>query len=337
MKRKRNLLAIGLVALGLILITVSFIACGCSLENIDGGDGDMRTFEISESFNEIYVDISDADLTFVSTDEESVRVVCENEKKKLSHSAEVKDGRLEISLNDERKWYDYLTFSFKTPRIFVYLPEVEYASLLIKSDTGDIVIPENFKFDTVDVSLSTGDVDFRASANDFIKISASTGDVELSGVSAKSIDVSLSTGDVELENCEAEGISIKTTTGDIEAAGLRIDGAFSTKVSTGDTELSDVICKSYTSEGSTGEITLNRFVCEGLMSIERDTGNVTLRDSDAGEILIETDTGDVSLELRSEKVFITNTDTGRIRVPESTSGGKCKVTTDTGDISATYK
>jgi len=337
MSKKRSFLAIGLVAAGLLLIMVSFIACGCSFKNIEGGDGEMNTYEVEEKFSGIYVDIETADLTFIPTNDGSTRVACENEKRKLSHTAEVNDGKLEIKLNDERKWYDHLMFSFKSPKIYVYLPEGEYTSLFIKAATGDIEIPADFKFDTIDLSLSTGDVECRASANDFIKIKASTGDVELSGVMAKNIDVSLSTGDIELENCKAESISLETTTGYIEASGLQVDSAFSTEVSTGKTELSDVNCKTYTSEGSTGRITLTRFVCEGLMSIERDTGDVTLYDSDAGEILIETDTGDVSLELRSEKVFITSTDTGRIRVPESTSGGKCKVTTDTGDISATYK
>jgi hypothetical protein len=36
--------------------------------------------------------------------------------------------------------------------------------------------------------------------------------------------------------------------------------------------------------------------------------------------------------LLSEKVFITKSDTGRIDVPETVTGGKCKITTDTGSI-----
>jgi len=53
---------------------------------------------------------------------------------------------------------------------------------------------------------------------------------------------------------------------------------------------------------------------------------------DAGEIVIETDTGDVEGTLLSDKIFITETDTGRIDVPKTTTGGRCQITTDTGDI-----
>jgi hypothetical protein len=39
--------------------------------------------------------------------------------------------------------------------------------------------------------------------------------------------------------------------------------------------------------------------------------------------------------LYSEKIFFTETDTGDIRVPKSTSGGVCEIKTDTGDITFT--
>jgi hypothetical protein len=36
--------------------------------------------------------------------------------------------------------------------------------------------------------------------------------------------------------------------------------------------------------------------------------------------------------LLTDKIFVTQSDTGKVDVPETVSGGKCKVTTDTGDI-----
>ena len=48
-----------------------------------------------------------------------------------------------------------------------------------------------------------------------------------------------------------------------------------------------------------------------------------------------TDTGDVRGSLLSEKVFIVNTDTGRKEVPDTITGGRCEITTDTGDVKIT--
>ena len=71
------------------------------------------------------------------------------------------------------------------------------------------------------------------------------------------------------------------------------------------------------------------------MTVERSTGDVRLEQCDAEELDIRTDTGDVKGSLLTEKVFIVRSDTGRIKVPESITGGKCRVTTDTGDIEIT--
>ena len=68
------------------------------------------------------------------------------------------------------------------------------------------------------------------------------------------------------------------------------------------------------------------------MNIERSTGDVKFDKCDASEIEVKTDTGNVKGTLRSDKIFITRSDTGKINVPETLTGGKCKITTDTGDI-----
>ena len=36
--------------------------------------------------------------------------------------------------------------------------------------------------------------------------------------------------------------------------------------------------------------------------------------------------------LLSAKIFVHRTSTGDIKLPETTTGGKCKISTDTGDI-----
>ena len=54
--------------------------------------------------------------------------------------------------------------------------------------------------------------------------------------------------------------------------------------------------------------------------------------SDAAEIYVRTSTGDVAGSLLTDKVFMTQTDTGNVGVPQTITGGKCEIHTDTGDI-----
>ena len=58
---------------------------------------------------------------------------------------------------------------------------------------------------------------------------------------------------------------------------------------------------------------------------------------DAAEIYIDTDTGRIAGSLLSGKMFTANTNTGRIRIPDDTEGGICKLTTNTGDIEVTVE
>ncbi len=151
-----------------------------------------------------------------------------------------------------------------------------------------------------------------------LDISTDTGDINIpKDFSFKTVKIESDTGDINC-NSKTEGdITVETHTGDMKFNG--INGAEGIKL------LSD-----------TGDINIDSCVF-GSINIETDTGNVELNSCDADEINITTDTGDVSGSLMSEKIFFTESDTGDIDVPKTMSGGKCSITTDTGDIEIKIK
>ncbi|MBE6728334.1 MAG: DUF4097 domain-containing protein [Ruminococcaceae bacterium] len=276
-----------------------------------------NTYEISEAFDGISMNTDTADITFVLSNDQKCKVEC-YEKENLKHSVMVKNGLLNIELVDKRSVYDYIELNFGSPKITVYLPKSEYASLFIREYTGDVKIPKDFTFWEAQIFLSTGDIDFGASALGKIKMKTSTGDIGVKNISAGSLELSVSTGDVNVcsVNCKGE---------------------VSVGVSTGKTHLTDIECKKVISSGSTGDILLKNIVAQEKLSIERSTGDVKFESCDAAEISIETDTGDVTGSLLTDKVFITETDTGSVDVPKSVTGGMCEISTDTGDIKVSVK
>ena len=144
-------------------------------------------------------------------------------------------------------------------------------------------------------------------------MNTTTGDIRIGNISAGALDLSVSTGRVKVFNVICKG-------------DVKID------VSTGYTGMSDVECKSVISSGSTGTISLTRVIAQERFDIERSTGDIEIGDSDAAEIYIKTDTGNVIGSLLTDKTFIVNTDTGKEFYPKGTIGGRCEITTDTGDI-----
>ena len=274
-------------------------------------------YEISEEIKSISIESDTADIAFIVSDGQNSSVSC-YEQSKVTHSVNVVDGVLKIELVDTRKWYEYISIGFENSKITIVLPAGEYESLYIKEHTGDINITNDFSFESIDISATTGDVSNGASSSGIMKIKVSTGNIFTEGVSADLLDLSVSTGK-------------------INASKIDCAGELKIQVSTGKVNLADVSCESFTSKGGTGDIYLKNVLASDKLFIERSTGDVSFDGSDAAGICVKTDTGDVEGTLLSDKVFVVKTDTGKINVPSSLTGGKCEIETDTGDIKISIK
>lgn len=285
------------------------------LANSNLGNGKMvtNTYQVDDAFRNIRIDSDTDEIRFVPAKDGSCKVEC-FEHETMLHTVSVQNGTLQIAVTDSRAWYEHVTlFSTGSPKITVFLPEREYDSLVIQEDTGDIDIPKDFSFNSVSITATTGDVEFRAS---------------VSGTA----EIRLSTGSMQLENISAGALALKVSTGHVQVSDVACDGDVSVEVSTGRADLQNISCKNFITTGDTGRIELQQLTASGRISIKRTTGDVKFTDCDAAELDIRTDTGDVRGTLLSDKIFFTDTDTGRISVPRSTSGGTCDISTDTGDI-----
>lgn len=291
--KKWLITAASLTALGFIILIGAMAALDFDFSKISTLKYETNTYEVNGDFDKISIDVNITDIVFAQSDDESCQVVC-FEAEKVKHSVRCTNGTLTIGVIDNRKWYDHFGISFSSPKMTIYLPKSEYASLLIDTDTSDINIPKSFSFNELEIESDTGNVDCMANVSDSIEIESDTGDIGISSVSSK---------------CD---IDIKTDTGSIK--------------------LTDVNCTNFSAESDTGNISLVNVIAEDAIYVESDTGNVKLKNSDASKLSIETDTGNVTGTLLSEKIFIAKSSTGRVKVPDTESGGKCEIRTATGNI-----
>lgn len=278
---------------------------------------ETRTLVVNEEFRNIALHCGTEDVSFLPSEDGTCRVAFYEEEEKQRHGVEVDvdDATLLITLADTREWYERITFFYAhTPRVTVYLPKTAYGSLV--AEAGKTTLPKELSFEEIVVSADTGDVDCRASASGLIRIKTSTGDIRCENISASALELSASTGRIDARSV--------TCADDVQVS-----------VSTGEVFLRDVSCRNVLSRGSTGELLLDHVVVAETITVERSTGDVNLKQCDAAELLITTSTGDVTGSLLSPKVFVAHSDTGQIDVPETTTGGKCKIVTDTGNIAIT--
>lgn len=302
-----------LVIAGIAVFLVVMSINGWNFRNLSTVKLETNTYEIEEEFNNIIITTKEADITILPSTDGKCKVVC-YEEEKVKHKVKVDSDTLVVDVKDSRKWYDYVNIlSFSTPKITVYIPEDKTVSLYINGSTGDVEIPSELNFENVGISASTGDVKCYASASGNIRIELNTGKIELAGLSAESISLTTSTGKADLKMIGCSGdVSIATGTGKVKINALD--------------------CKNLYSTGNTGDIKLIGVIATEKFNIERNTGDVEFYNCDANEIFVKTSTGNIEGNLLSDKIFFTQTSTGDVNVTKSTTGGKCELTSSTGNI-----
>lgn len=187
--------------------------------------------------------------------------------------------------------------------------------LTVKSDYSSKKWYENISIttETPSITVYLPEKEFK-----LLKIKSDTSDVEIPGdFSFDDIDISVQTGEIITGASASDKIRIVTDTGDVRAENLT---AKEMKLSL-----------------ETGTATLKNIKCEEKLEVKTDTGDIKISDSDADEIKLNSDTGNISGSFLSDKIFAVQSKMGNVDVPESFSGGKCEISTDTGDIKIEIK
>ena len=311
MKRIMIIAAI-LVFAGTAVCAASMAISGFNLQSLSSATFKTNRYAVDEDFRGISIQGDTEKITLKPSEDGKCSVICYEEEKE-HHNVKVKNGTLTIDKVDTRTWFEHFGFWIESPEITVYLPESKYEKLSIDSDTGEVEIAGAFQFDEINAQLDTGSVYCYASSEKMMEIRTDTGEIVTS----------------DLRAAEA---SLSSDTGRIHVSRIECKGRLSVNTGTGEADIEDVTCESFHSDGDTGSILLKNVLASSSFDIERDTGNVRFEACDAESIFVKTDTGSVTGTLLSEKIFITETDTGDVSVPKTIAGGKCEITTDTGDI-----
>ena len=143
-----------------------------------------------------------------------------------------------------------------------------------------------------------------------------------------------------------ESAEVQSTSGDIHFMAA-VDGDLSAKTVSGELYLGEMLpqklnirstsgdiakCQTVTINTTSGEIEMSNVIADENIHIESVSGDVNLHQCDAASLWLKTVSGDVSGLLLTKKIFFVNTTSGDIDVPHLDSGGKCEVTTVSGDV-----
>ncbi len=216
------------------------------------------------------------------------------------------------------------------------LDNVTCESIVAVGTTGDFFLLDSEISESVKISRDTGDIEIRNVSARHCNLTLTTGTTDISNLKCESLSSVGDTGKIIVSDIETSGnISIARSTGNSTLNSIACNGNISMVSTTGKQELKNTTCANLNIVADTGKLVMNDVIANGSMTIERSTGDVDFTRCDAYEITIKTTTGDVKGTLLSDKIFTVKTSTGKTNIPESASGGACKITTSTGDIEIT--
>ena len=100
-----------LIVLGIILFVAVMAGNSWDIAQLGTAKLQNSTYTIEETFQNISVHTDTADVVFVLSDDKLCKVAC-YERENTQHLVTAKNGTLDISNSDTRKWYEYISFFF---------------------------------------------------------------------------------------------------------------------------------------------------------------------------------------------------------------------------------
>ncbi len=288
------IVAVSLVIVGAVLFVGAFAALDFDFSKLNTVKYTSNTHTPEGDFDKIYIKSNTADVELLPAKDGKCKVVCQ-EKEAEAHKVWVENGTLRIEVS-KAKWYNKISFiSIGTEKISVYLPEAEYASLTVITDTGDISLPKTFIFATVKLESDTGDISCSVASENLV-IKTDTGDVKLSGDAGK-IHIETDTGDITLNGVLGISLEFESDTGDVLLKNSILEGKLEAETNTGDIEFDRFDAKEIFVETDTGDVE-GSLLSHKIFFVETDTGDVDVPKSvSGGRCEIETDTGDVEIRI----------------------------------------
>lgn len=317
-KKTAMIVAGACIAAGLLVILAAMILIRFDIRRLNTMKFDSKTYEVQETFQRIDIHDVECDVRLLPADDGQCRVVCV-ESDRIVNTVEVKDGALTVTRQDNRRWYERMGIWWTGDAdVTVYLPEREYQSIVLKTVSGEIDVPEDFTFTTADVTTTSGDISFLARATGGLSLKSTSGKITAGHGDGGPVRAVTTSGDIRLSDTAAEELSVKTTSGEV----------FLSRVTARELEITT----------TSGEMELRFVRAEGSARLESVSGDVDLQDFDAADITVKTTSGDVDGSLLSPKAFEIHTTSGGVRVPPSDpSGGTCTVKTTSGDVEIEVK
>lgn len=305
--------SIFLVVIGTITAIAGLFALGFDMTRLSNLAPVTHTYVLDGEIKNISVEAVETSVKILPSEDEKAKVVS-RESDKIYHRVNLTEETLSINRIDERKWYEFIGIIVDNDmELEIYLPKRDYENLYINSVSGNIFIPKDFTFEEAEIKTVSGDTEFVAKVKKEFNVETVSGMVNVGNVASNELYISSISGRIDLKSIESEhSIGVKTVSGYIS--------------------MEDISAKKITAESMSGRIAFDNVVAFDEIYAESISGSINLNKSDASTLKLKSTSGNIIGNLLSEKIFVADTVSGNITLPEVQKGGRCEVKTISGNI-----
>ncbi|MBQ7874953.1 MAG: DUF4097 family beta strand repeat protein [Oscillospiraceae bacterium] len=264
-------------------------------ELVLGQSYEPNVYTIDEPFENIYIDETSANVHIFPSDDDICHVKYKNSKSE-NRSISVENGTLKITVEKNMGWFERhgLFFIKSNNTTEIYLPEKEYQNLFIETESSDICLSSEIKFESAELSSTGGKIYLMPAEINFLSIETTSGDIEINSSLIKSC-------------------SVTTTSGNFYSQ---------------DSNFSSLNCSTIS-----GEISFYNSAADTKATLSTTSGDIIFDNFDPKSVFINSVSGNVSGSFSSPMDVFASTNSGEVMVAASDKYGKiCEIITVSGDI-----
>lgn len=276
--KKLIILVLGILVLSFLFsVFLGIHTLGFAFGKIRISHSNEETFQIKDNFSNIDIKSKTGNIVLHRSEDNRAKVIWSGHKA-VQLTSETKNGTLKIREKYRYPWFLRPIFHSGKSEIIVYLPEKDYQSLKLESDTGEIsILNNNFRFTEAEIETDTGAINLgQLIVTKDIKLSADTGRILLTDIKCGGLSLENDTGQLNLKNVLASGtMELETDTGSITLD--RCDaGTLDIESDTGSVTASLLSDKTFSVKSDRGKINVPLSVSGGSCRIKTDTGSITV-------------------------------------------------------------
>ena len=273
--KKASITAAILLIFGILLGIGGLSIMGFDFSKLLSANYTTRTYTKDGTFTDISITGITCDIRIAKSNNDTCKIVCTMDDR-LEPTVKVDNGKLQVHINDLRKWYQHIGFNWCNNMVTVYLPESTYNSLEAGTTTGDIKTESGFYFTNVSLKTTTGDIEVEGNTSfTNVMLNTTTGDIRVSGLFCKDFSATVSTGDMKLQDVLGVRLKLKGTTGGIVLT--RCDGSeIDISLSTGDVKGTLRTGKQFTANATTGTVRVPTDSGSDTCQITTTTGDIDI-------------------------------------------------------------